>query len=165
MQVRSESAGGCLPACSLQCNLCLVGEVSRCLHTGAVGFVYGNTYTDLREEFFSFYCPVVWRVYWGNKIRLLLKSWFQTSVFNRVFSLLEQDLLQIRSYVYAEEPNIDIHNFLGTFTRVSGPESHLKCVRLCWFLRLRTAVSLRFLTEAPPESWQVDCSPSSQLEF
>ncbi|GAB1287249.1 Phospholipid-transporting ATPase [Apodemus speciosus] len=27
------------------------------------------------------------------------------------------DLLQIRSYVYAEEPNIDIHNFLGTFTR------------------------------------------------
>lgn len=30
-----------------------------------------------------------------------------------------QDLLQIRSYVYAEEPNIDIHNFVGTFTRVS----------------------------------------------
>lgn len=30
-----------------------------------------------------------------------------------------QDLLQIRSYVYAEEPNIDIHNFIGTFTRVS----------------------------------------------
>uniref|UniRef100_A0A8C2ZCX6 Phospholipid-transporting ATPase n=1 Tax=Cyclopterus lumpus TaxID=8103 RepID=A0A8C2ZCX6_CYCLU len=27
------------------------------------------------------------------------------------------DLLQIRSYVYAEEPNIDIHNFTGTFTR------------------------------------------------
>ncbi|XP_075427668.1 putative phospholipid-transporting ATPase IIA [Ascaphus truei] len=27
------------------------------------------------------------------------------------------DLLQIRSYVYAEEPNIDIHNFAGTFTR------------------------------------------------
>ncbi|XP_027414053.1 probable phospholipid-transporting ATPase IIA isoform X3 [Bos indicus x Bos taurus] len=27
------------------------------------------------------------------------------------------DLLQIRSYVYAEEPNIDIHNFVGTFTR------------------------------------------------
>lgn len=32
-----------------------------------------------------------------------------------------QDLLQIRSYVYAEEPNIDIHNFVGTFTRVSEP--------------------------------------------
>ena len=32
-----------------------------------------------------------------------------------------QDLLQIRSYVYAEEPNIDIHNFVGTFTRVSKP--------------------------------------------
>lgn len=31
-----------------------------------------------------------------------------------------QDLLQIRSYVYAEEPNIDIHNFIGTFTRVSS---------------------------------------------
>uniref|UniRef100_A0A8C9FMD7 P-type ATPase N-terminal domain-containing protein n=1 Tax=Pavo cristatus TaxID=9049 RepID=A0A8C9FMD7_PAVCR len=30
------------------------------------------------------------------------------------------DLLQIRSYVYAEEPNIDIHNFVGTFTRVSS---------------------------------------------
>ncbi|XP_011833564.1 PREDICTED: probable phospholipid-transporting ATPase IIA [Mandrillus leucophaeus] len=29
------------------------------------------------------------------------------------------DLLQIRSYVYAEEPNIDIHNFVGTFTRVT----------------------------------------------
>ncbi|XP_075701527.1 putative phospholipid-transporting ATPase IIA [Rhinoderma darwinii] len=27
------------------------------------------------------------------------------------------DLLQIRAYVYAEEPNIDIHNFAGTFTR------------------------------------------------
>lgn len=35
-----------------------------------------------------------------------------------VFDVL-QDLLQIRSYVYAEEPNIDIHNFIGTFTRVS----------------------------------------------
>ncbi|XP_070328864.1 probable phospholipid-transporting ATPase IIA isoform X2 [Odocoileus virginianus] len=31
------------------------------------------------------------------------------------------DLLQIRSYVYAEEPNIDIHNFVGTFTRDSDP--------------------------------------------
>ncbi|XP_074066363.1 putative phospholipid-transporting ATPase IIA isoform X2 [Macrotis lagotis] len=29
----------------------------------------------------------------------------------------DEDLLQIRSYVYAEEPNIDIHNFVGTFTR------------------------------------------------
>ncbi|MBV94582.1 putative phospholipid-transporting ATPase IIA, partial [Eschrichtius robustus] len=29
----------------------------------------------------------------------------------------DKDLLQIRSYVYAEEPNIDIHNFVGTFTR------------------------------------------------
>uniref|UniRef100_A0A8C6JPG0 Phospholipid-transporting ATPase n=1 Tax=Melopsittacus undulatus TaxID=13146 RepID=A0A8C6JPG0_MELUD len=27
------------------------------------------------------------------------------------------ELLQIRSYIYAEEPNIDIHNFVGTFTR------------------------------------------------
>ncbi|XP_012879818.1 PREDICTED: probable phospholipid-transporting ATPase IIA [Dipodomys ordii] len=27
------------------------------------------------------------------------------------------DLLQIRAYVYAEEPNIDIHNFVGTFNR------------------------------------------------
>ncbi|KAJ7413101.1 putative phospholipid-transporting ATPase IIA [Willisornis vidua] len=31
--------------------------------------------------------------------------------------IVEKDLLQIRSYVYAEEPNIDIHNFVGTFTR------------------------------------------------
>uniref|UniRef100_A0A8C9VVN1 Phospholipid-transporting ATPase n=1 Tax=Scleropages formosus TaxID=113540 RepID=A0A8C9VVN1_SCLFO len=30
------------------------------------------------------------------------------------------DLLQIRSFVYAEEPNIDIHNFVGTFTREDG---------------------------------------------
>uniref|UniRef100_A0A8C4SGF6 Phospholipid-transporting ATPase n=1 Tax=Erpetoichthys calabaricus TaxID=27687 RepID=A0A8C4SGF6_ERPCA len=30
------------------------------------------------------------------------------------------DLLQIRSYVYAEEPNIDIHSFVGTFTREDG---------------------------------------------
>lgn len=37
-----------------------------------------------------------------------------------MLSNLLQDLLQIRSYVYAEEPNIDIHNFIGTFTRVSG---------------------------------------------
>uniref|UniRef100_A0A8C7QIP9 Phospholipid-transporting ATPase n=1 Tax=Oncorhynchus mykiss TaxID=8022 RepID=A0A8C7QIP9_ONCMY len=33
---------------------------------------------------------------------------------------LGDDLLQIRSYVYAEEPNIDIHNFIGTFTREDG---------------------------------------------
>uniref|UniRef100_A0A8C5HQK3 Phospholipid-transporting ATPase n=1 Tax=Gouania willdenowi TaxID=441366 RepID=A0A8C5HQK3_GOUWI len=33
---------------------------------------------------------------------------------------LPTDLLQIRSYVYAEEPNIDIHNFIGTFTREDG---------------------------------------------
>uniref|UniRef100_A0A663ENT5 Phospholipid-transporting ATPase n=1 Tax=Aquila chrysaetos chrysaetos TaxID=223781 RepID=A0A663ENT5_AQUCH len=31
--------------------------------------------------------------------------------------IVEKDLLQIRSYVYAEEPNIDIHNFVGTFRR------------------------------------------------
>uniref|UniRef100_A0A8C8GHC7 Phospholipid-transporting ATPase n=1 Tax=Oncorhynchus tshawytscha TaxID=74940 RepID=A0A8C8GHC7_ONCTS len=34
--------------------------------------------------------------------------------------ILFADLLQIRSYVYAEEPNIDIHNFIGTFTREDG---------------------------------------------
>lgn len=34
--------------------------------------------------------------------------------------MFPQDLLQIRSFVYAEEPNIDIHNFIGTFTRVSA---------------------------------------------
>nr|XP_014347728.1 PREDICTED: probable phospholipid-transporting ATPase IIA isoform X2 [Latimeria chalumnae] len=35
------------------------------------------------------------------------------------------DLLQIRSYVYGEEPNIDIHNFVGTFTREdSDPPVH-----------------------------------------
>uniref|UniRef100_A0A8C3CIJ4 Phospholipid-transporting ATPase n=1 Tax=Cairina moschata TaxID=8855 RepID=A0A8C3CIJ4_CAIMO len=33
------------------------------------------------------------------------------------------DLLQIRSYVYAEEPNIDIHNFVGTFTREDSDPS------------------------------------------
>lgn len=38
-------------------------------------------------------------------------------------SHVSQDLLQIRSYVYAEEPNIDIHNFIGTFTRVSVSQS------------------------------------------
>lgn len=38
---------------------------------------------------------------------------------------VSQDLLQIRSYVYAEEPNIDIHNFIGTFTRVSVSYVHL----------------------------------------
>ncbi|MGH0167838.1 UNVERIFIED_CONTAM: hypothetical protein FKN15_053658 [Acipenser sinensis] len=31
-----------------------------------------------------------------------------------------KDLLQIRSFVYAEEPNLDIHNFIGTFTREDG---------------------------------------------
>uniref|UniRef100_A0A8C8ZK18 Phospholipid-transporting ATPase n=1 Tax=Prolemur simus TaxID=1328070 RepID=A0A8C8ZK18_PROSS len=40
------------------------------------------------------------------------------------------DLLQIRSHVYAEEPSIDIHNFLGTFTRV-------KCV---WVMKALAAV-------------------------
>lgn len=40
-------------------------------------------------------------------------------ILNHVFDI-SQDLLQIRSYVYAEEPNIDIHNFIGTFTRVSA---------------------------------------------
>ncbi|KAI2649470.1 putative phospholipid-transporting ATPase IIA [Labeo rohita] len=34
--------------------------------------------------------------------------------------IVEKDLLQIRSFVYAEEPNIDIHNFIGTFTREDG---------------------------------------------
>ncbi|KAG3263394.1 putative ATPase phospholipid transporting 9A (putative) [Ictidomys tridecemlineatus] len=33
------------------------------------------------------------------------------------------DLLQIRSYVYAEEPSIDIHNFAGTFTREDSDPS------------------------------------------
>ncbi|XP_005866283.2 PREDICTED: probable phospholipid-transporting ATPase IIA isoform X1 [Myotis brandtii] len=33
------------------------------------------------------------------------------------------DLLQIRSYIYAEEPSIDIHNFVGTFTREDSDPS------------------------------------------
>ncbi|OXB62023.1 hypothetical protein ASZ78_003194 [Callipepla squamata] len=37
--------------------------------------------------------------------------------------IVEKDLLQIRSYVYAEEPNIDIHNFVGTFTREDSDPS------------------------------------------
>lgn len=42
---------------------------------------------------------------------------------------VSQDLLQIRSYVYAEEPNIDIHNFIGTFTRVSATITVLLLLR------------------------------------
>uniref|UniRef100_A0A672ILM0 Phospholipid-transporting ATPase n=1 Tax=Salarias fasciatus TaxID=181472 RepID=A0A672ILM0_SALFA len=38
------------------------------------------------------------------------------------------DLLQIRSYVYAEEPNIDIHNFIGTFTRVGLFDLEVNCL-------------------------------------
>ncbi|OXB79242.1 UNVERIFIED_CONTAM: hypothetical protein H355_013163 [Colinus virginianus] len=37
--------------------------------------------------------------------------------------IVEKDLLQIRSYIYAEEPNIDIHNFVGTFTREDSDPS------------------------------------------
>lgn len=47
-------------------------------------------------------------------------------ILHYVFDVL-QDLLQIRSYVYAEEPNIDIHNFIGTFTRVSDHITHFIC--------------------------------------
>lgn len=92
-----------------------------------MSFVQGKTYTCFREDF-SLLLLYIWRVYLGNTMLLLLKSWFRAPVFNGVFPL-EQDLLQIRSYVYAEEPNIDIHNFLGTFTRVSGPESSLERVQ------------------------------------
>lgn len=50
----------------------------------------------------------------------LFKSRFPVSVtLNHVLDV-SQDLLQIRSYVFAEEPNIDIHNFIGTFSRVSA---------------------------------------------
>uniref|UniRef100_A0AAR2KL02 Phospholipid-transporting ATPase n=1 Tax=Pygocentrus nattereri TaxID=42514 RepID=A0AAR2KL02_PYGNA len=38
------------------------------------------------------------------------------------------DLLQIRSYVYAEEPNIDIHNFIGTFTRIGLFDLEVNCL-------------------------------------
>uniref|UniRef100_A0A8D1PEJ9 Phospholipid-transporting ATPase n=2 Tax=Sus scrofa TaxID=9823 RepID=A0A8D1PEJ9_PIG len=38
------------------------------------------------------------------------------------------DLLQIRSYVYAEEPNIDIHNFVGTFTRIGLFDLEVNCL-------------------------------------
>uniref|UniRef100_A0A3P8ZJM0 Phospholipid-transporting ATPase n=1 Tax=Esox lucius TaxID=8010 RepID=A0A3P8ZJM0_ESOLU len=38
------------------------------------------------------------------------------------------DLLQIRSYVYAEEPNINIHNFIGTFTRVGLFDLEVNCL-------------------------------------
>uniref|UniRef100_A0A8C9VUT5 Phospholipid-transporting ATPase n=1 Tax=Scleropages formosus TaxID=113540 RepID=A0A8C9VUT5_SCLFO len=38
------------------------------------------------------------------------------------------DLLQIRSFVYAEEPNIDIHNFVGTFTRVGLFDLEVNCL-------------------------------------
>uniref|UniRef100_A0A8C8GIJ0 Phospholipid-transporting ATPase n=1 Tax=Oncorhynchus tshawytscha TaxID=74940 RepID=A0A8C8GIJ0_ONCTS len=41
---------------------------------------------------------------------------------------LGDDLLQIRSYVYAEEPNIDIHNFIGTFTRVGLFDLEVNCL-------------------------------------
>lgn len=46
------------------------------------------------------------------------------AVMEKHVSHVLQDLLQIRSYVYAEEPNIDIHNFIGTFTRVSVSHFH-----------------------------------------
>uniref|UniRef100_A0A673JBW7 Phospholipid-transporting ATPase n=1 Tax=Sinocyclocheilus rhinocerous TaxID=307959 RepID=A0A673JBW7_9TELE len=38
------------------------------------------------------------------------------------------DLLQIRSFVYAEEPNIDIHNFIGTFTRIGLIDLEVNCL-------------------------------------
>uniref|UniRef100_A0A671NPM6 Phospholipid-transporting ATPase n=1 Tax=Sinocyclocheilus anshuiensis TaxID=1608454 RepID=A0A671NPM6_9TELE len=38
------------------------------------------------------------------------------------------DLLQIRSFVYAEEPNIDIHNFIGTFTRIGLFDLEVNCL-------------------------------------
>uniref|UniRef100_A0A8C4XAL5 P-type phospholipid transporter n=1 Tax=Erpetoichthys calabaricus TaxID=27687 RepID=A0A8C4XAL5_ERPCA len=38
------------------------------------------------------------------------------------------DLLQIRSYVYAEEPNIDIHSFVGTFTRIGLFDLEVNCL-------------------------------------
>jgi hypothetical protein len=91
---------------------------------------------------------------------------------------LQQDLLQIRSYVYAEEPNIDIHNFLGTFTRVSGAESSLGCAALTVPEAANCCVYLRFLTKAQPAlkadsgfsvgTAQLECVVSgsgSELEF
>lgn len=87
---------------------------------------------------------------------------------------LQQDLLQIRSYVYAEEPNIDIHNFLGTFTRVSEAESSLRvcspdsvqgCTLLCLSEVLYQSLTLKANTGFSVGTAQLECSPGSELEF
>lgn len=57
----------------------------------------------------------VWLGRFGNRV-----FFFSLVNYYSLFVFFSQDLLQIRSYVYAEEPNIDIHNFIGTFTRVSA---------------------------------------------
>lgn len=69
----------------------------------------------------------------------------------------EQDLLQIRSYVYAEEPNIDIHNFLGTFTRVSGADSARGCTVL--YLSEVSYQTLKSDSGFSVGSAQLECSP------
>lgn len=81
-----------------------------------------------KVSFFST-CPAVLRACLESTVAFE-KRWMLPEVpFNHALTLfylqnvtpVGQDLLQIRSYVYAEEPNIDIHNFVGTFTRVSKP--------------------------------------------
>ena len=74
-------------------------------------------------------CPVVLRACLESTVASEKLRMLPQIPFNHVLTLFYlqnitpggQDLLQIRSYVYAEEPNIDIHNFVGTFTRVSKP--------------------------------------------
>lgn len=123
MRCREVQVG---PDSSLQCYLCLV-DVLADVCTRELWAFHRNA--CLREDF-SFLLLYIWRVSLGNKYSTFaFESLVQGSSFKPGVFPLVQDLLQIRSYVYAEEPNIDIHNFLGTFTRVSAPESSLKCVR------------------------------------
>ena len=85
--------------------------------------------TNLQEGFLLFHLPCGCEACLESAVAFE-KQWMIPEIpFNRALTLfylqnvtpVGQDLLQIRSYVYAEEPNIDIHNFVGTFTRVSEP--------------------------------------------
>lgn len=81
---------------------------------------------------------------------------------------VSQDLLQIRSYVYAEEPNIDIHNFIGTFTRVSvslfpSPEQEGVHLHHTWMSSLSQHASA--LPHIPSASLLILISGTMRLSF
>lgn len=46
---------------------------------------------------------------------------YVSTLYIMILFMRTQDIYSIAAQVYAEKPQMDIHNFIGTFTRVSYP--------------------------------------------